>query len=250
MGKNYGKVYITGAGCGDYDLITLRGLEAIKKCDVLIYDDLIDEKLLEYVPAGAEIIYMGKRNGRHSFLQQEINETIVKCAKSGKTVVRLKGGDPFVFGRGGEEATALIESGIDFEIIPGISSCIAIPAFAGIPVTHRKISRSFHVITAHTADTTDGLPDDFDNYASLKGTLVFLMGLTKIEQISKRLIAGGKDPETPSAVISGGNSREHATVRAALKNIAKAAQEAQVKSPAVIVVGDTAAMELKYLEEQ
>lgn len=244
MEKNYGKVYIAGAGCGEYDLITLRALEAIKRCDVLIYDDLIDEKILDFAPKEAEIIYKGKRSGKHSAPQNEINAAIIKAAEGGRTVVRLKGGDPFVFGRGGEEALALIDAGIDFELIPGISSSVAIPELAGIPVTHRKLARSFHVITAHTADTEDGLPKNFGCYAKLEGTLVFLMGLSKAGQIASRLMDAGKSPETPAAVISGGNSANPVTVRSSLRNLADDVEKAGVKSPAVIVVGDVAAMNL------
>lgn len=244
MGRNYGKVYITGAGCGEYDLITLRGLEAIKNCDVIIYDDLVDEKLLEYADKNAEIVYMGKRSGRHSAPQDEINSAIIDAAKSGKSVARLKGGDPFVFGRGGEEALALMEEGIEFELIPGISSCIAIPELAGIPVTHRNLSRSFHVITAHTANTPDGLPEDFDNFAQLQGTLVFLMGLSKTAQIAERLIGAGMRPDMPAAVISGGNSMNPKTVRTTLESLPNAVEEAGVTSPAIIVVGEVAEMEL------
>ena len=149
MSNNNGRVYLIGAGCGRMDLITLRGLHLLRQCDVLVYDDLIDEALLDAVPDGAERIYMGKRSGKHSARQEEISQALVELASQGKVVARLKGGDPFVFGRGGEEAMALQAAGIPFEEVPGISSSVAIPAFAGIPVTHRRISRSFHVITGH-----------------------------------------------------------------------------------------------------
>ena len=240
----YPKVSIVGAGCGDAGLITVRGLDRIKNCEVLLYDDLIDNGLLQFVPANSEIIYMGKRSGKHSASQNEICRTIAEYALQGKRVVRLKGGDPFVFGRGGEEAITLKEMGIDYEIIPGISSSIAIPEMAGIPVTHRGVSRSFHVITAHTADTEDGLPEDFDTLAGLGGTIVILMGLGKLEQIAKRLIGAGKDGETPTAVISGGNSRNPATVRAPLSEIAQKVTDKGLKAPAVIVIGETAGMQL------
>lgn len=241
-----GKVYIVGAGCGEYDLITVRGLNAIKNCDVVIYDDLIDERLLDEAPRRAETVYVGKRQGKHSTPQEEINDLLIKYAREGKTVVRLKGGDPFVFGRGGEEILALKENGIEYEEIPGISSAIAIPAFAGIPVTHREVSRSVHIITAHTAKDNDELPEWYDELASLPGTLVFLMGLTRLQKIAKRLMQAGKSGNTPAAVISGGNSPNKVTVRATLRTIAKAAKEAKVQSPAVIVVGDVAALDLTY----
>ncbi|MCQ2437475.1 MAG: uroporphyrinogen-III C-methyltransferase, partial [Clostridia bacterium] len=162
--KTKGFVHIVGAGCGDYELITLRGLQLIRNCDVLVYDDLIDERLLGEAPATAERIYMGKRSGHHSAAQTAISETLVIKAQAGNRVVRLKGGDPFVFGRGGEEIMALREAGIAYDLTPGISSSIAIPELSGIPVTHRGLSRSFHVVTAHTADR-DGLPEDIEQLA-------------------------------------------------------------------------------------
>lgn len=244
MNKKTGKVYLVGAGCGKADLITVRGLTKLRTCDVLIYDDLTDPELLSACPPGAEIIYMGKRSGKHSASQEEINRKIIAKALEGKTVCRLKGGDPFVFGRGGEEMMALLEAGIPCEEIPGISSAIAIPAAAGIPVTHRKLSRSFHVITAHTADTADGLPRNFDQLAQLDGTLVFLMGLSQLEKISQRLIQAGMDKDLPAAVLSGGNSPYCVSVRGSLKDIAARARAQQVKAPAVIVVGQVAALTL------
>ena len=239
-----GFVSIVGAGCGRADLITVRGLRRLESCDAVIYDDLIDPALLNSLPADAEKIYMGKRSGHHSAPQEEINSVLITKAAEGKRVVRLKGGDPFVFGRGGEEAEALRKAGVRYEEIPGISSSIAIPAAAGIPVTHRGLSRSFHVITAHTADTAAGLPDYMDALAQLPGTLVFLMGLSKLELIASRLISAGMPPHMPAAVISGGNSSYPAVVRASLADIAQKTREAGVKPPAVIVIGKTAALDL------
>lgn len=242
--EKHGRVALVGAGCGKADLITLRGLKLLRSCEVLVYDDLIDEALLAEAPDSAERIYMGKRLGRHSASQSEISAMLVEKAREGKQVVRLKGGDPYVFGRGGEEFLALQSAGIPCEEVPGISSCIAIPAAAGIPVTHRSLSRSFHVVTAHTADTGDYLPDDLDALAGLRGTLVFLMGLKQLPRLAERLMAAGKAAETPAAVISGGNAPRPMTVRASLCDIARAAEEAGVEAPAVIVVGETAALEL------
>ncbi len=236
-------VSIVGAGCGEKDLITLRGLNRIRNCEVLIYDDLIDEALLNELPDSAEKIYMGKRLNRHSAKQEEINACIVNKALEGKKVVRLKGGDPFVFGRGGEECQALIDAGIDFELVPGLSSSIAIPELSGIPVTHRGLSRGFHVVTAHTADTEDGLPEYIDKMACLDVTLVFLMGLSRLDKICKRLIASGMKETMPTAVVSGGNSPNPATVRGNLLTIADKVKAAQVKAPAVIIVGETAALD-------
>lgn len=239
-----GHVYLVGAGCGEADLITVRGLRLLESCDVVIYDELIDHALLSSVPQGAERIPMGKRGNRPSASQAEINQMMIRSAGQGKAVVRLKGGDPFVFGRGGEETLALIDAGIPFEVIPGISSSIAIPALAGIPVTHRGVSQSFHVITAHTADTPDRLPADLELYAALPGTLIILMGLTALPTLADRLIRAGKDPWTAAAVLSGGNSPHPASVRGTLADLAQKAEAAQVKPPAVIVIGDTACLEL------
>ena len=238
-----GFVYLVGAGCGSADLITVRGLRLLQSCDAVVYDDLIDPALLAQA-ARAEQHPAGKRCGRHSMPQSEINSLLVRLGQSGKTVVRLKGGDPFVFGRGGEEFLALQAAGVPCEEVPGISSCIAVPAAAGIPVTHRGASRSFHVITGHTAQTGDTLPESLEALAALHGTLVFLMGLNSLEQIAARLTAAGKPPETPAAVVSGGNAPHPATVRGTLADIAEKARAARVQAPAVIVVGAAAALEL------
>ena len=237
-----GCVYLVGAGCSGADLITVRGLKLLQRCDAVVYDDLIDPALLDAAPAHAERIYMGKRSGRHSASQEEISTELIRQSNLGRTVVRLKGGDPYVFGRGGEEFLALKDEGIPCQEVPGISSAIAIPAEAGIPVTHRSLSRSVHIITGHTADTDDGLPQDFDHFASLQGTLVFLMGLKQLPRIARRLMEAGKSPATPAAVISGGNSPHPAKVRGTLLDIAEKA--ARVSSPAVIVVGEVAALDL------
>ena len=190
MENKMGKVYITGAGCGEADLITLRGMRALMGCDTLVYDSLIARELLNLAPDTAEKIYVGKRGGHHSMSQEEINELLCAKALAGRTVVRLKGGDPYVFGRGSEEILALRAYGIPYEEIPGISSAIGIPAAAGIPVTHRGISRSLHVITAHTADSADGLPERLEALAKLDGTLVFLMGLSQLALLAQRLMSG------------------------------------------------------------
>lgn len=244
MNAEPGTVYLVGAGCGQADLITVRGLKLLEYCDAVVYDDLIAQELLDAVPADAGRIYMGKREGRHSASQTEICAKLVELAQAGKTVVRLKGGDPFVFGRGGEEALALQAAGVPFEVIPGITSPVAIPALAGIPVTHRGLSQSVHIVTAHTADTEDGLPACFDGLARLPGTLVFLMGLSRLEKIVQRLLDAGKPSDTPAAVLSGGNAPHPATARGTLADIAEKTRAANVQPPAVIVVGDVAALEL------
>lgn len=234
-----GCVYLVGAGCGAADLLTLRGADRIKRCSALVYDDLIDPAILDLAPAQALRIYMGKRSGRPSAGQDAICAKLVELARQGHRVVRLKGGDPFVFGRGGEEILALQTAGILYEEIPGISSAIAIPAAAGIPVTHRGVSRSFHVVTGHTAG--NGLPD-LAALAKLDGTLIFLMGLSNLPAIARGLVEAGKTPSTPAAVVSGGNSPNPAAVRGTLADIGEKA--AHVLPPAIILVGATAAMDL------
>lgn len=236
-----GRVALVGAGCGKADLITLRGLRLLNQCKAVVYDDLIDAELLQQVPSHAQRVYVGKRSGRQGVTQEEINQLLIDLAQKDGLVVRLKGGDPFVFGRGGEEILALQQAGVDFEVVPGISSAIAIPAEAGIPVTHRAMSRSLHIITAHTLP---GEQPDFRRYGALDGTLVFLMGLQRLSEIAQGLMDGGMDGSTPAAVISGGNSPHCTTVRAPLSGIVSAARQAEIHPPAVIVVGETAALNL------
>ena len=240
-----GFVHIVGAGCSDAELITVRGLGLVQTADVIIYDDLISDDLLDTARESCEKIYVGKRGGRDYIKQEEINGLIAAKAEEGKTVVRLKGGDPFVFGRGGEEILTLIKRGIPFDEVPGITSAIAIPAEAGIPVTHRGLSRSLHIITGHTADTADGVSENIEKLAALDGTLVFLMGLSNMEKICSRLMECGKDKNTPAAVISGGNSENKITVRAFLGDIAEKCRSKNVKSPVIIVIGAVAGLELK-----
>ena len=239
-----GSVTLVGAGCGKADLITVRGLRMLQQCQAVVYDDLIDPALLSAAPERALRIYMGKRSGHHSASQEEINRKLIALAQSGLHVVRLKGGDPYLFGRGGEEMLALQAAGIPCAEIPGIPSAIGIPAEAGIPVTHRGVSRGVHIITAHAAGTADGLPEDFDAIAKLDDTLIFLMGLRQLPRIVQRLLAAGKSPDTPAAVLSGGNSPHPVAVRSALKDIEAAAAAAGAVSPAIILVGKAAAMDL------
>ena len=239
-----GCVYLVGAGCRDADLITVRGLKLLQQCQVLVYDDLIPEGLLKEASQDAEKIYVGKRCKAHSMPQEEICRLLIKKAREGKLVIRLKGGDPFVFGRGGEEMLALKEAGIPCEEVPGVTSAIAMPAAAGIPVTHRGVSQSLHIITAHTADTKDGLPTFMDRLAALPGTLVFLMGLGQLEKIVQSLLEGGMERNTPAAVVSGAGSFCVTAVRGTLETIVPETERKQVKPPAVIVVGNAAAMEL------
>ena len=195
-----GKIYLVGAGPGDYKLITLRAQELIQKADVLVYDRLVNKKILKFRKPDCELIYVGKKPDHHTLMQHEINDVLIEKAMGNRIVVRLKGGDPFIFGRGGEEAEYIRQRGLDFEIVPGISSFYSCPAYAGIPVTHRDFSNSFHVITGHEEEGKDDV--DFDALAKLNGTLVFLMGMKNIGTISSKLIQGGKSPATPVAVMS------------------------------------------------
>lgn len=250
MSQKKGYVYLIGAGCGEKDFMTLRGWNCLQQCDAVVYDDLIDSALLTELPSDTLTLYMGKRKGKHSARQQEISDMLIQLAKEGRCVARLKGGDPFVFGRGGEEAMALQKAGIPFEEIPGISSCIAIPALAGIPVTHRGVSRSFHVVTAHTKDDADDFSEQMLHLAALDGTLVFLMGLSRLKAIADGLVQAGKAEDTPAAVVSGGNSMHPIAVRGTLADIADKARKAHVLAPAVIVVGNTAAMNLLDLVQK
>lgn len=241
--KNHGAcVYLVGAGCGTKEWITLEGLQLLRDCDAVVYDDLIDPALLAEVPAAAEKIYMGKRMNCDSARQEDIQDVLVQLAEKKQRIVRLKGGDPFVFGRGGEEILHLNAHGIRWHVVPGISSSLAIPAQAGIPVTHRGISRSIHIMTAHTKE--DRLRQDLDQFAKLEGTLVFLMGLNSLPTIVARLCENGRDAKTPAAVLSGGNSRNRRRVVGTLENIVEKASRAKVVSPAIIVVGDVVALDL------
>lgn len=240
-------VYLIGAGPGDPGLITVKGLEFIKQCDTIIYDRLGTYQLLEMVKPDCRRIYVGKQAGSHYKKQPEINEILVEEGRKGNMVVRLKGGDPFVFGRGGEEVTALLKAGIPFQVIPGITSAVAVPEVCGIPVTHRGTSRSFHVITGHKrADihrSDEGGLDDYDYIRNQEGTSVFLMGLNRLSQIMERLVQTGAEENTPVAVISKGTMPGQRIVRGDIQTIADKVNEAKLESPAIIVVGENAALD-------
>lgn len=241
-----GKVYLVGAGPGDAGLITVKGLEKLKKCDAVVYDRLATEELLEVVPLNCEKIYVGKEAGKHYKKQAEINDILVECARTHDIVVRLKGGDPFVFGRGGEEIEALRQYDIPYEVIPGVTSAVAVPEYAGIPVTHRGVARSFHVITGHTQNSV-GSPDyDYEILGKTEGTLVFLMGLSNLGEIAQQLMAAGKSADTPAAVISQGTTAYQKTVKGTLGTIEERVKESSLQSPAIIVIGETAGYEYRY----
>lgn len=234
--KVKGKVYIAGAGCGDEQLITLKLKNILEKADCVIYDRLVNPNILQYSKPGAELIYMGKENTEGGELQLKINQTIVEKAFENAIVLRLKGGDPFVFGRGGEEIEALLAENIEFDVIPGITSSIAVPAYAGIPVTHRGINTSFHVFTGHTK--IDGSEHDFSTIAKLDGTLIFLMGLGNLEKIVENLVENGKKVDTPVAIIKDGTTSKQKTYTGTLGTIVEIVKENNVKSPVIIIIGE------------
>ena len=241
-----GKVYLTGGGCGDAGLVTLKAIKALRICDTVIYDSLVSEELLQWTGPECEKIYVGKRYGCHSRKQAKINALLVEKAREGKTVVRLKGGDPYVFGRGGEEFMALRDAGICCEVIPGITSAIAVPAAAGIPVTHRGLSDSVTVVTG-TAAETGGQAElrlDFRTLAQLKGTLVILMGMHHLAEIVTGLLEAGKDRNTPCAIVMEGTTERQRTLRSPLSELPAGAAKQGFTSPAVIVVGEAAGLEL------
>lgn len=233
---NKGKVYIMGAGPGDLELLTLKGKRAIEEADCIVYDRLINPRILDFAKKDAEMIYLGKGNTEGGVIQDEINRTIVTKALEGKTVARVKGGDPFVFGRGGEEIQSLFDNGISFEVIPGITSSISVPAYAGIPVTHRGVARSFHVFTGHTME--DGTWHNFEAIAKLEGTLVFLMGIKTLPIIVSDLVKNGKDPKTPVAIIEKGATADQRVTVGTLENIIEKSKERKIVPPAITIIGE------------
>jgi len=229
-----GKVYLTGAGPGDIELLTLKAARVIGEADVIIYDRLANPKILEMAKDGCKFIYVGKEDGKHILPQDQINETIYQMALEHDVVVRLKGGDPFVFGRGGEEGAYLRERGIEFEVIPGITSAISVPAYAGIPVTHRGISVGFRVITGHEAPGKPKSQIPWENFKT-DDTIVFLMGLHNLKEIAAKLIEVGKPKDFPVAVISKGTTPDQQVVVGTLEDIYEKAKD--LPTPALIVVG-------------
>jgi len=237
-------VYLVGAGPGDPGLLTRRGEELLRAADVVVYDRLAPRALLELARPDAELIDVGKAPGDAVMTQDEINALLVAHGTAGREVVRLKGGDPFVFGRGGEEAEACLAAGLTFEVVPGVTSAIAALAYAGIPVTHRRVSTSFTVVTGHEDPTKGGSDTRWDALAQAGGTLVVLMGAGRIAEIAKALIAGGRDEDTPVAAVRNGSRPDQRTLRATLGTIA----DAGVESPSAIVVGDVAALDFSWFE--
>ena len=231
-----GKVWLVGAGPGSISLLTIKAAEVLQKADVIIYDSLIGTEILSALPKTADYIYVGKRSGQHTMPQEEINLLLLKEAQKGRFVVRLKGGDPFLFGRGGEELELLKEHQIPFEIVPGITSPIAVPEYNGIPVTHRDFSSSVHIITGHKKAGSE-YDIDFEALVRTKGTLVFLMGISSLPDIADSLISAGMDPQMPAAVLSRGTTAGQKRVAAPLRELPEAVCKIRIKTPAVIVVG-------------
>ena len=243
-GPARGIVYLVGAGPGDPDLITVKGLKCLARADVVVHDRLVHPALLEEAPAEAERIYVGKRCGHHSTPQERIHELLVTHARAGRTVVRLKGGDPFVFGRGGEEAAACAAAGVEWEVVPGVTSAVSAPASAGIPVTHRGVAASFAVVTAHRARGEDD--PDWRALAAVD-TLVVLMGVKRLPEVTAELLRAGRDPATPAAVVERGTLPGTRVVRGTLEDLAVRTAEEGIRSPATVVVGAVAALREEFL---
>jgi uroporphyrin-III C-methyltransferase len=238
-----GKVFICGAGPGDPKLMTMRAMELLKGCDIVLFDRLVGKEIINQIPASSEKAYVGRTVGDSTTHQDRTNELMVRYAKEGKTVLRLKGGDPFIFGRGAEEAEYLIRHGIKFEIVPGITSSIASPAYAGIPLTHRRYSSSVAIVTGHEDDTKEGsLMVRWNKLASAVDTIVILMGIGQLDNISRNLIKAGMKNNIKVAIIASGTTDNQRVVKGTLGNIARLTKKADVKPPAVIVIGQVAGL--------
>ncbi len=235
----HGKVYLVGAGPGNPKLLTLRAAELLEKADIVIYDRLVGPSILKLAPKTAKKVYVGKRSGKHEVPQDKINELIINAASQGKVVVRLKGGDPFLFGRGGEEAEVLVKNGIAFEMVPGVTSAIATPEYAGIPLTHRDYASAVAIVTGHRAGDS-GKPIKWDRLSSAVDTIVVLMGMESLEVIVKKLMGGGLDPNKPVAIVEQGTTKSQRTIIGKLNTIVEEAAKSNVKPPAVIVIGEVA----------
>lgn len=251
-GRKDGYVYLIGAGPGDPGLLTIKAREALKRCDTVVYDRLCNPSILQECRPGAELIYVGKQPGLHRLSQEGINELLIEKASKGLTVGRLKGGDPFLFGRGGEEAMALAAARIPFEVIPGVTSAVAVPAYAGIPVTHRALSSSLAIITGHEDPSKESSCLDWPSLGRGPDTLVFLMGLGNLGMIADKLIAHGRHPDTPAAVIAWGTTPGQKTITGKLSEIAGLAERKGITHPATVVIGEVVRLrsELNWFENR
>ncbi|SHG89620.1 uroporphyrinogen-III synthase /uroporphyrinogen-III C-methyltransferase [Thermosyntropha lipolytica DSM 11003] len=247
-----GFVYLVGAGPGDPGLFTLKGAKVLQKAEVVVYDRLVSDKILALANPEAEFIYVGKESSHHALPQEKINELLVKKASEGKVVVRLKGGDPFLFGRGGEEALYVKRHGVPFEVVPGITSAIAVPAYAGIPVTHRDATSTLAIITGHEKPGKEESSIRWENIATGAGTLVFLMGVENLRFICQKLMDNGRSGETPVALVRWGTLPYQEVLTGTLADIAHKAEQSNFKPPAVIVVGEVVSLreELKWVEDK
>jgi uroporphyrin-III C-methyltransferase len=239
--RRVGTVSLVGAGPGDPELMTVRAVHSLQRAEVVVYDRLIDPRILDHAPAWAERIFVGKAAGRASMSQRDIERVLIEQALDGRSVVRLKGGDPFLFGRGGEEVEALAAAGIPHEVVPGVSSALAVPASAGIPVTHRRLASSLTVITGHEDPDKFESSIDWEWAARAPGTLVILMGLERVDSICRRLMDEGRSADTPAAVVAAGTLPQQRSVFASLSVLSDSVLEAGLRSPAIIVVGEVAA---------
>ncbi|MDR0805906.1 MAG: uroporphyrinogen-III C-methyltransferase [Enterobacteriaceae bacterium] len=230
-----GKVWLVGAGPGDASLITVKGLHCIREANVIVHDRLVNPELIAQAPVHCQIINVGKNPNHHPVPQDQINQILIEHALAGKNVVRLKGGDPYVFGRGGEEAESLAQQQIPFEIIPGISSSIGGLAYAGIPVTHRDYASSFHVVTGHLCQGNE--PQNWHALAQIDGTLIILMGMTRQEEICQLLIEGGKSPDTPAAAVMYASQQRQKIAKGTLSTLKDEIERQQLHAPALIVIG-------------
>jgi len=235
-----GKVYLVGAGPGDPKLLTLRAAELLGKADIVIYDRLVGKSVLKLAAKTAKKIYVGKRSGKHEVPQDKINDLLVNASNEGRIIVRLKGGDPFLFGRGGEEAEVLAENNVPFELVPGVTSAIATPEYAGIPLTHRDYASTVAVVTGHRAGDSSGKPVKWDKLAAAVDTIVVLMGVESLETIVSKLTAVGLDPNRPVAIIEQGTTKSQRSFIGRLNTIAEEAEKNNIKPPAVIVIGEVA----------
>lgn len=238
--RRVGSVSLVGAGPGDPELLTLRAVRCLQHAEVVVYDRLIDPHTLDHAPARAERIFVGKAAGRASMSQRDIERVLIDRALNGHNVVRLKGGDPFLFGRGGEEVEALAAAGIPCEVVPGISSALAVPAAAGIPVTHRRLASSLTIMTGHEDPNKFESSIDWAWAARAPGTLVILMGLERVASICDRLVDEGRSSDTPAAAVSAGTLPQQRSVHALLANLPEVVREAGLRSPAIIIVGEVA----------
>jgi uroporphyrin-III C-methyltransferase len=236
-----GKAYLVGAGPGRPDLITVRGLRLLQRAEVVIYDHLIARELLDEAPAAAEMIFAGKDPQHHTLSQDAITRLLVEQVQQGRQVVRLKGGDPFVFGRGGEEALALVRAGLPFEVVPGVTSAVAAPAYAGVPVTHRGIATAFAVVTGHEAAGHAEHTTDWRALSHLH-TLVIMMGLRQAQKVCEALLEAGRDPHTPAIAISWGTTDQQQTARGTIATLPAVLAARQLPTPSVIVIGEVASL--------